>query len=204
MNPDKNLRKRSIETREVIIKAAGVVFSRLSYAEARLKDISTEAGISPGSMYFQFGNKEDIAAAVLREQDARMTLTVERAIGSSKDGLDALLRLNKILSALISKDPIVQGGIRLSSQPGTEIESTASAHYFEWIKTIKVLLQDGVADGSIRATIDTDDSAELLNDLFVGSQVISGLEDSWASFPSRAKRRNAFIKDYLCNDANHS
>ena len=49
----------------VLLEASGRVFSRLPYDQAKLKDISDEVGASQGSIYFHFGNKYDIAEAVL-------------------------------------------------------------------------------------------------------------------------------------------
>lgn len=191
------MQQRSIETRAAVILAAGVVFSRMSYAEARLKDISEEAGISPGSMYFQFGNKQDIARAVLESQKQRMETALEGAFSNVASSIDGMLRLNLALAELISSDPIVQGGIKLSSQPGTDLDQIAIPPYLEWVEAVKELLEAGKADGSIRSDVDVNDTAEMLNEIFVGSQVLAGLEDSWASLPSRAARRNGFIRNFL-------
>lgn len=147
------MQQRSIETRAAVILAAGVVFSRMSYAEARLKDISEEAGISPGSMYFQFGNKQDIARAVLESQKQRMETALEGAFSNVASSIDGMLRLNLALAELISSDPIVQGGIKLSSQPGTDLDQIAIPPYLEWVEAVKELLEAGKADGSIRSEI---------------------------------------------------
>lgn len=169
----------------------------MSYAEARLKDISEEAEISPGSMYFQFGNKQDIAAAVLEVQKTRMAEELNNALDGAPDSLSAMVNLNNALANLVSSDPVVQGGIKLSTQPGTGLEQDATSPYLEWVKSVEKLLEAGIADGSVRKDIDIDESAEILNEIFVGGQILSGLEDSWKSLPSRAARRENFIRTYL-------
>lgn len=189
--------QRSLETRSAIIKAAGVVFSKMSYAQARLKDISEEAKISPGSMYFQFGNKEDIAAAVLESQKELMETTLSSALSNVSDALEGMLQLNKALAGLIASNPIVQGGIKLSTQPGTGLEQNAVPPYFEWIEAVKELLEAGIKDGSVRPDLNITETAELLNEIFVGGQVLAALEDSWESLPARAERQQTFIRAYL-------
>ncbi|XBH22443.1 TetR/AcrR family transcriptional regulator [Jonesiaceae bacterium BS-20] len=191
------MQQRSVETRAAVILAAGVVFSKMSYAEARLKDISEEAGISPGSMYFQFGNKQDIARAVLESQKQRMEGALESAFSNVASAIEGMLSLNLALAELIASDPIVQGGIKLSTQPGTDLEQDAVPPYLEWYEVIKELLEAGIADGSVRSNIDINETAELLNEIFLGGQVLSGIEDAWASLPTRAARRNTFIRNYL-------
>src|SRR4051812_43963566 len=47
-----------------ILLAAGVVFARVGYERATTNAIAAEAGISPGSLYQFFPNKEAIAGAL--------------------------------------------------------------------------------------------------------------------------------------------
>lgn len=72
--PEADVVKRAngLATQRLLLSAAGSIFSRMPYAEARLKDIADEADISPGSLYFHFGNKDDIAKAVISIQQERM------------------------------------------------------------------------------------------------------------------------------------
>ena len=49
---------------EQILDAAGLVFAEMGYAAATTNAIAARAGISPGSLYQYFPNKEAIAAAL--------------------------------------------------------------------------------------------------------------------------------------------
>ncbi|MGK9148989.1 TetR/AcrR family transcriptional regulator [Plantibacter flavus] len=185
--------QRSIATRSALLEAAGRVFSKRSFAEARLRDISTEAGISQGSLYFHFGNKDDIAEAVLAAQQERMAGPLQEVLESDLSGLDKILALSDGLSAIMATDTIVQGGIKLATQPGTGFEASAREPYFEWIQTAKMLITLGIEDGSISPTVDADSAAEFVNQLFVGVQVLSELDDVWKSMPGRMKAAQPFI-----------
>jgi len=55
---------RGIRTRSALIAAARTVFERDGYLEARLSDISAEAGVASGSLYTYFEGKEEIFQAV--------------------------------------------------------------------------------------------------------------------------------------------
>ena len=46
--------------RSEIIKAATIVFSRLTYAEATVEDIAAECGVAPTAVYYHFGGKEEL------------------------------------------------------------------------------------------------------------------------------------------------
>ncbi len=185
--------QRSIATREALLVGAATVFARMSYAEARLKDISEESGISDGSLYFHFGTKSEIAAAVLNEQQVRMSAVLTQVLTGPGDGLSKLRGVIAGLAEVISIDIIVQGGIKLAIQPASELASIAHDPYLEWVRIARTLIVHGVEDGSIRADLDVDTTAEFLNAVFVGEQVLSGFADSWASLPERVARIEPFL-----------
>ncbi|AXL11410.1 TetR/AcrR family transcriptional regulator [Microbacterium foliorum] len=180
--------QRSIDTREAILSGAARVFARVTYAESRYRDVALESGASEGALYFHFRSKADLARAVLAEQQERMTAVLVETEAEPGTGLDILLRLMVNLGNLIARDEIVQAGIRLAGQPSTEVTAEVSEPYVEWVRIARALIARGVEDQSIRSDVDVDVYAEFFNAVFVGSQVLSGLEDHWASLPSRIKR----------------
>lgn len=180
--------QRSIETRDALLGGAARVFARVTYAEARYRDVAEESGVSEGSLYFHFRSKADLAKAVLNAQQERMTGVLVRTEAEAGTGLAILLRLMANLGDLIASDEIVQAGIRLAGQPSSEVNTEASEPYVEWIRIARSLMQRGVVDGSIRSDVDVDLYAELFNTTFVGSQVLSGMEDQWVSLPQRIAR----------------
>ncbi|WP_433674822.1 ScbR family autoregulator-binding transcription factor [Microbacterium gorillae] len=189
--------QRSIETREALLSGAARVFSDLSYSGTRLRTIANESGISEGAMYFHFGTKAELANAVLAEQQERMTEVLASMQEEEGDALEKLVLLMNRLAVLISTDRIVQGGIRLAADPNVEITADARDPYFEWIAIAQSLIEEGVRDGSIRADVVPAAAAEYANALFVGAQVLSGLEDGWVSFPSRIDRLTPFLRREL-------
>jgi len=60
-------RRETGETRKLIIEAAHRVFCRSEYAEVTVNDILQEAGVSRGTYYGYFSDKESAFAAVWRE-----------------------------------------------------------------------------------------------------------------------------------------
>lgn len=197
----KGLQARSISTRAELLDGAARVFSRLTFAEARLKDVAAESGISAGSMYFHFGKKDDLARAILHAQQERMTLALTDVLEQQRTGLDSLLEVTRRLALLIASDVIVQAGIKLSAQPGTGLEPDAKHAYFGWIDVAASLIRRGIEDGSIRPTVDAAGAAEFVNVVFVGAQVLSELEDSWASLPARLVRMEQQLIEALSSIA---
>ncbi|MGH1562098.1 TetR/AcrR family transcriptional regulator [Mumia sp. DW29H23] len=58
---------RGARTRAALLAAARVVFERDGFTDARVADISREAGCATGSFYTYFTSKEEILAVVLYE-----------------------------------------------------------------------------------------------------------------------------------------
>jgi hypothetical protein len=59
------------------------------------------------------------------------------------------------------------------------------------------LIAEGASDGSIAESVDVTEAAELLNEIFVGAQVLAGLEDGWRSLPARITRTHGLIRALL-------
>jgi AcrR family transcriptional regulator len=61
------LTARGSRTRETLVAAARTVFERDGYRDAKIADISAEAGVATGSFYTYFQRKEDVFAAVMEQ-----------------------------------------------------------------------------------------------------------------------------------------
>ena len=66
--------------REQILDAAAHCFSRAGYEGTSVRDISTAAGILPGSMYYHFASKEEVLGAVHDEGLRKVKTKVVEAI----------------------------------------------------------------------------------------------------------------------------
>ena len=86
---------RSRATVDAILEAASQVFRRLGYAAGTTDRIALRAGVSVGSLYQYFPNKDAILIAVVERHLARMMGDIERLLEAEQGeepNLDALLR----------------------------------------------------------------------------------------------------------------
>lgn len=96
-----------------------MVFERAGYLDARLVDISKEAGLSTGSFYTYFANKEEVFAAVVEvtqndllhpgmgrvEDEADVHAVVEASIGAYLHAWRRNARLLALLEQVAHVDP---------------------------------------------------------------------------------------------------
>ena len=87
--------ERSRQTVDAIIEAAAQVFERHGYAGGTTNRIAERAGVSIGSLYQYFPNKEAILAVLLERHVAeaeRIVARVMEHVAESPHDLDAVLR----------------------------------------------------------------------------------------------------------------
>jgi AcrR family transcriptional regulator len=80
--------RKSDETRERILKAAGRLFEERGYYETGIGDIALEAGLGRASVYYHFPDKESIARALFDSIAERIVEVSEAAVKE-----DLLLRI---------------------------------------------------------------------------------------------------------------
>tara|TARA_R110000751_G_scaffold214460_1_gene317941 strand:- start:909 stop:1562 length:654 start_codon:yes stop_codon:yes gene_type:complete len=76
--------------RRQIIGGASRAFIRLGFDGASMNDIAREAGVSKGTIYVYFKDKEDLFGAFIEQERQRITLTLKDILAGSEDVEDGL------------------------------------------------------------------------------------------------------------------
>ncbi|MFI0778314.1 TetR/AcrR family transcriptional regulator [Streptomyces sp. NPDC021212] len=114
-----------------LLDAAASVFCRTGYTSASTNAIAREAGVSPGTLYQFFPNKEAIAV----ELGDRLTQQMRDTHGAAFTDENAALPLGEMLDVVV--DPLIEFNcanpvfltlIRSSDTPGTVTEKHAAVH----------------------------------------------------------------------------
>jgi AcrR family transcriptional regulator len=92
--------RKSAETRDRILEAAGALFERGGYYNVAIGAIAEEAGIGRASLYYYFLDKEAIARALFDSIADRIVAQAEAAVGEGGD----LLLLVMIEYILLFRD----------------------------------------------------------------------------------------------------
>ena len=167
--------KRSIQTRETVLAAAARQFARAGYQATTLNAIVREANITQGALYFHFDSKQDLAAEVIRLQHDVSIETGRKYLEEETSGLVAMIRLSGALAQQIVENPIVQAGLRLSTESVDDLVDCAQEPYTDWVTTSKQFLQRAADQHEIREGLDLDAAAELVMSMFTGAQIVSAV-----------------------------
>jgi AcrR family transcriptional regulator len=171
---------RAIATRESIIRAAGLVFAEKTYATATMSDVISEAGVTQGALYFHFDSKWDLAVALIRSQHEKSI-----SIPSELTGLRALIVMSGALAEQIRTDPVVQAGLRLSTESSELFPEYASKPYMDWIEACTFYMEQAIADGEVDPRFDAATTARYIMSAFTGVQVVSRALTGWDDLNER-------------------
>ncbi len=103
------VQERALQTREMLIRAASMVFWTKGYHQTQTPDIAEAAGMSVGTFYRYFGGKRDVLIEIARQdleqahQEILQMLAPSRFAG--KDRRKAINAALNILIAAITRHP---------------------------------------------------------------------------------------------------
>jgi TetR/AcrR family transcriptional repressor of uid operon len=175
---------RAFATREAILLAAGEVFSTVSYSAATLGDVVRQAGVTQGSLYFHFDSKLDLAVEVISRQHETAMRGIEN-VPRDLSGIEQMIFLSGTIAEQITTNPIVRGGMRLSTESPEMFPGVASKPYMDWIQACELLLLKAVSHGQIAQSWDCTVLARVIMSAYTGVQVVSQSTTQWADLGQR-------------------
>jgi AcrR family transcriptional regulator len=168
------------EREEAILGAACRVIAQSGAAGLRMSEVAREAGVSSALLHYYFATRHELLARAFAYADTRVDAYVLSLVGEQGSGRD---RLETLLTAYLSPDPIVTEDWVVWSElwrsarfDDTLCELLHEADR-EWVSQVAMLLREGIADGSIDASTEIDDSAIRLISLVdgLGTRVLAGV-----------------------------
>lgn len=163
---------------EEILEAAGRVIARDGAHGLHMKAVAREAGVSKALVHYYLSTRQELLRQALAHADARTRSVLEQELAPLPHGR---ARLERMLVAYATNAPELSesqalwnaawGSLRLDD----DLAPGVRAGYRRWFDWIVSLLDEGRADGSVRAGSDTRTIAIELNALAEG---LSSLVDT--------------------------
>ncbi len=157
------------EKKRAIIEAAARVFARQGYSGTVIADIAREARIGKGTIYEYFDSKEDLFFAVFewfcQSHVAQAQVQVSDLAGGASERLKALVisivetfAAHLDLYALTMEFWAASATIRMRNRLKADFKEV----YRDFRTLISALIQEGVASGEFKGTIDPEPIAASL------------------------------------------
>ncbi len=189
------MNKRSgIESRNKIVAAAIDVFSKSGYGEANIRDIAAKAGISIGSVYLYFKNKEELYKGILRDKRremADMTTSVVEKAQSATEALSAFLKLY-LDNALKHREFII---LHIRDLGFSFDINEKRLFFLNQRRVLEKIVEKGIASGEFRKC-NARDTAKLLIGSLRGIVLSMALNEETVVTPASLRE---FLLDGLLN-----
>ena len=169
---------RSERTRQLIIDSAAPIFNKKGYAGTSMSDLTTATGLTKGSIYGNFKDKDDVAVHAFQHN---IDLIIDffskelKAAGSTLDKLLAYPRgFRKVYRMILSYGgcPILNTAVEADDTHAV-LRKMAVDVLAKWKKSIVSLIEKGKSEGVIDAATQAQNMAEILITIMEGGSVLS-------------------------------
>ena len=169
----KNVSK-SERTKQYIIEKTAPVFNEKGYAGTSLSDLENATGLTKGSIYGNFENKDEVALAAFDYNFNRVTLYIKDKILATDSSIERLLVYPKVYRDFL-KIPFLKPGCPILNT-STEADDThpklreraANALAF-WKTSIENQIKRGIERGEIKPETNPTEVAVILMSLIEGA-----------------------------------
>lgn len=174
--------KEKLAREKDIINAAEKVFTLIGYNEASMESIAKEAQFTRKTLYQYFTDKEDLLFTVIIRGFERLLCTLKNAVINGNNGYEKLKHLTNTYFQFYKDSPNTLNLMNYIGYIKPTAENSAKRIEFnkvseQLVQEIAKVIDEGKADGSIRADFDTmklTHSAEFLITGFFHMFSISG------------------------------
>jgi AcrR family transcriptional regulator len=161
------------ETRQLILRAARRLFAQKGMEECTIRDIATEAGVSPASVVVHFKSKTALLEEALnRDIDKAMT----ELITSLPEGLTLLESLMHLATGFFrlydSNRNLYRAFIRQTIFEPAGEPPNLSRQSEQYILFLSGMLEEEKAHGNIMEVVDTEVAAGAIFSLYIGALIL--------------------------------
>lgn len=169
---------RSERTRRFIIESAAPIFNKKGYAGTSMSDLTTATGLTKGSIYGNFKDKNDVAAHAFRHNIDLVFDYFSKELKEADSTYDKLLAyprgFRKIYPMILSYGgcPILNTAVEADDTNAVLRKMTVEA-LNKWKNSIASLIENGIGEGVFDPATSAHTTAEVLIALLEGGSVLS-------------------------------
>lgn len=180
-----NKLSKADRTRQFIIETTAGIFNTKGYAGTSMSDLTEATGLTKGSIYGNFGNKEDVALAVFDYNYAKVNGVIQQRIQVAKTYHDKLMVYAQVYDQFtrgnfpVGGCPILNTAVE-ADDTNSLLKDRAAKAILKWKKGVQDLIQAGVDAGEFKQGLDHQRIALSIIALVEGGIMISKVTNSQA------------------------
>jgi TetR/AcrR family transcriptional repressor of nem operon len=166
------------KTKAFIIERTAPIFNRKGYAGTSLTDMTEATGLTKGSIYGNFDNKDEVALAAFEHNRAQVEQIIRGEMSRYEKVKDQLLVYVHVYKDFL-KHPFPEGGCPLlntaieADDTHPALKEKVSAAITHWKSRIAALIKKGIDNKEFRATVDPEQTALTIIALLEGAIMIT-------------------------------
>ncbi|MCZ8216164.1 MAG: TetR/AcrR family transcriptional regulator [Cyclobacteriaceae bacterium] len=190
---------KATQTRKYIIERTAPIFNTKGYEGTSLADLTASTGLTKGSLYGNFTDKEDIAREAFRFTIERIREVAKTFVGNSGSPRQRLIKLLDFYESVYSNPP-VQGGCPLlntaieADDYRISMKKVVASEINKSIEFMNVLLKQGVEEQEFHADTNTRELATVFFAAIEGGLMISKVSSSSVALSAAISHCKKIIK----------
>ncbi|KQT22057.1 TetR family transcriptional regulator [Chryseobacterium sp. Leaf404] len=167
------------KTRQFIIEKTAALFNSKGYISTSLSDITEATGLTKGSIYGNFENKDEVALEVYKFNSQILKNNLSRSFGeefptviSKLHAFVAFYRKNWQFVFFNGGCPLMNAATE-ADDAFPKLKHEVKKSFDEWIKKISALICEGQKTGEIKSEINGENYASLFIMLIEGGILLS-------------------------------
>lgn len=146
---------KSERTRQLIIEKTAPVFNMKGYAGTSMSDLTEATGLTKGSIYGNFKDKEEVALEAFRHNAKIRKNAIATEINAAQTYTEKLMVLTRIFHSsnirIFPKGgcPLINTGAE-ADDTHEELRKAVSAELLQWKKDISTIIKKGISAGEFR------------------------------------------------------
>lgn len=155
-----NKLSKADRTRQFIIETTSGIFNTKGYAGTSMSDITEATGLTKGSIYGNFSNKEEVALAVFDHNYGKVTGVINQRISAAKNYHDKLMVYAQVYDQYTRSNFFPQGGCPIlntaveADDTNPLLKDRAAKAIQGWKKRIMDMIHAGVEAGEFKEGLD--------------------------------------------------
>lgn len=170
---------KAAHTKAYIIEKTASVFNKKGFVGTTLSDMEEATGLTKGSIYNNFANKDEVALAVFDFNLKTVNDLINAEMGKYDSAKDQLLSYVKVYGTNVFDSPFPGGGCPIlntaveSDDTHPELKKKASHAILAWINKVVSLIEKGIKQKEFRSSVNSKETATLIVASIEGAIMIS-------------------------------
>ncbi|MBE9660644.1 TetR/AcrR family transcriptional regulator [Mucilaginibacter myungsuensis] len=183
---DKKLSKAQ-RTRQFIIETTAPIFNVKGYEGTSMSDITEATGLTKGSIYGNFENKEEVALAAFDHNYGIIKKAITEEIARCRSYQEKLMVYANVYHSFNGHSEFIKGGCPIlntaveADDTNPPLRGKAASAIQSWRNAIMNLIKAGAASGEFKSDIDLERTALSVIALIEGGVMLSKVTHNHAN-----------------------